>query len=73
MGTFKVPKEKKYKSRTLLNKIFLQEWGQNIFSNEGKLENFALKEKGEGFSGTCIKDTWTKPRGVGLRVRGGDD
>ena len=25
--------------------------------------------KGEGFSGTCIKDTWTKPKGrVGSRV-----
>ena len=21
-------------------------------------------ERGEGFSGTAIKDTWTKPRGV---------
>ena len=25
--------------------------------------------KGEGLSGTCIKDTWTKPKGD--RVRGG--
>ena len=24
--------------------------------------------KGEGFSGTSIKDTWTKPKGVGSRV-----
>ena len=24
------------------------------------------------FSGTSIKDTWTKPKGVGLRVGGGD-
>ena len=24
--------------------------------------------KGEGFSGTCIKDTWTKPKRVGSRV-----
>ena len=23
--------------------------------------------KGKGFSGTTIKDTWTKPRGVGIR------
>ena len=23
-----------------------------------------MGEKGEGFSGTTIKDTWTKPRGV---------
>ena len=29
--------------------------------------------EGEGFSGTCIKDTWTKPKGVGSRVRSGDD
>ena len=28
--------------------------------------------KGEGLSGTCKKDTWTKPKGVGLRVGGGD-
>ena len=26
-------------------------------------------EKGEGFSGTTIKDTWTKPKGV--RIKGG--
>ena len=25
-------------------------------------------EKGEGFSGTTIKDEWTKPRGGGIRV-----
>ena len=24
--------------------------------------------EGEGFSGTSIKDTWTKPKGVGSRV-----
>ena len=24
--------------------------------------------EGEGLSGTCIKDTWTKPKGVGSRV-----
>ena len=29
-------------------------------------------EKREGFSGTCIKDTWTKPKGVGSRVESGD-
>ena len=27
---------------------------------------------GEGFSGTTIKDTWTKPRGVGSGEGGGD-
>ena len=26
---------------------------------------------GEGFSGTTIKDTWTKPRGVDAREGGG--
>ena len=26
-------------------------------------------EKGEGFSGTCVKDTWTKPKGA--RIEGG--
>ena len=29
-------------------------------------------KNGKGCQGTCIKDTWTKPkRGVGLRVGGG--
>ena len=28
--------------------------------------------KWEGFSGTCIKDTWTIPKWVGSRVGGGD-
>ena len=28
-------------------------------------------KKGKGHQGTCIKDTWTKPKGVGLRVGGG--
>ena len=28
--------------------------------------------KGEGFSGTCIKDTWTKPKGTGSKVGSGD-
>ena len=28
--------------------------------------------EGEGLSGTCIKDTWTKQREVGSRVGGGD-
>ena len=27
----------------------------------------------EGFSGTTIKDTWTKPRGVGAGEGCGDD
>ena len=27
---------------------------------------------GEGFSGTCIKDTWTKPKGLGSKVGGRD-
>ena len=26
----------------------------------------------EGFSGTCTKDRWTKPKGVGSRVGSGD-
>ena len=29
--------------------------------------------KGKKLSGTCIKDTWTKPKEVGLRVGGGDE
>ena len=31
-----------------------------------------IGEKGEGFSGTCIKDSWTKPMGLRSRVGGGD-
>ena len=27
---------------------------------------------GEELSGTCMKDTWTKPKGVGSRVGSGD-
>ena len=27
--------------------------------------------KGEGFSGTSIKDTWKKPKGAGSRVGSG--
>ena len=26
------------------------------------------EKQGKGCQGTCIKDTWTKPKGVGLRV-----
>ena len=29
------------------------------------------EQKGKGHQGTCIKDTWTKPKGVGWRVGGG--
>ena len=25
----------------------------------------------KGHQGTCVKDTWTQPKGVGLRVGGG--
>ena len=31
-----------------------------------------MEGKGEGFSGTCIKDTWTKPRRGGSGVGSGD-
>ena len=31
-----------------------------------------MGEKGEGFSGTTIKDTWTKPRGLEAREGCGD-
>ena len=31
-----------------------------------------MGEQGEVFPGTAIKDTWTKPRGVGSGERGGD-
>ena len=27
---------------------------------------------GEEFSGTCVEETWTKPKGVGSRGGGGD-
>ena len=28
-----------------------------------------MRGKGEGFSGTCMKDTWIKPKGV--KIKGG--
>ena len=31
-----------------------------------------MGERGEGFSGTAIKDSWTKPWGVGIREGGRD-
>ena len=30
-----------------------------------------MEEREEGISGTTIKDTWTKPRGHGIRGGGG--
>ena len=30
------------------------------------------EKKGKGHQGTHIKDTWTNPKGVGSKVRGGD-
>ena len=27
----------------------------------------------KGHQGTCIKDMWTKPKGVGSKVEGGDE
>ena len=30
------------------------------------------EKQGKVHQGTCIKDTWTKPKGVGLRVGGGN-
>ena len=30
-----------------------------------------MGEKAEGLSGTCIKDTWTKPKGGGIGLRMG--
>ena len=30
-----------------------------------------MGKKGKGCQGTCIKDPWMKPKGVGLRVGGG--
>ena len=38
---------------------------------EGRWEGIMGVRK-EGFSGTTIKDTWTKPRGGGIREGGGD-
>ena len=35
---------------------------------EGRWEGL-IREKGEGFSGTSIKDTWTKPKQG--RIKGG--
>ena len=36
----------------------------------GKRDNGGTQ--GRGHKGTCIKDTWTKPKGVGSRVAGRD-
>ena len=36
------------------------------------MEGNNMGKKGKGHQGTCIKDPWTKPKGVGLRVAGGD-
>ena len=30
-----------------------------------------MGENGKVHQGTCMKDTWTKPKGVGSRVGGG--
>ena len=30
-----------------------------------------MGKKGRGYPGTCTKDTWTKPKGLGLKVGGG--
>ena len=30
-------------------------------------------QKGKGHQGTCIKDSWAKPKGVGETVGGGDE
>ena len=38
----------------------------------GEVEGDNGRKKGKGCHGTFIKDTWTKQRGVGLRVAGGD-
>ena len=38
----------------------------------GKGRGGNREEKGNGHSGTCIKDTWTKPNGVRLMVGGWD-
>ena len=34
---------------------------------EYELDFVTCSKKGEGFSGTTIKDTWTKPRRGGIR------
>ena len=30
------------------------------------------RKKGKGHQGAFIKDTWTKPKGIGLRMGGGN-
>ena len=44
---------------------------QNI-TRDIEIKNKVTVTRGEGtcHQGTCIKDTWTKPRGVGSRVGG---
>ena len=46
--------------------------GMKWYHIVGVLKNVII-EKGEGFIGTSVKVTWTKPKGgVGPRVGGGD-
>ena len=41
-----------------------------MLSEEGERGDNGEK-KGKDRQGTCIKDSWTKPKGVGSRVGGG--
>ena len=35
------------------------------------VSSYIKHQQSKKFSGTCIKDTWTKPKGVGSRVGSG--
>ena len=41
-----------------------------ITRGEGEGDNGG--KKGKSCQGTCVKDTWTKLKGIGSRVGGGD-
>ena len=48
----------------MLNKIYL--------ITRGEVGGYNGRTRRKGYKGTCIKGTWTKPKGVGSSVGGGD-
>ena len=49
-------------------------WPDKLKPFSKNTDNMKIPEKRNKcfHQGRCIKDTWTKPKGVGLRVEGGD-
>ena len=42
-----------------------------MFKSKNSQRGVGRGQWGEGFSGTTVKDTWTKPRGMGEAGEGG--